>query len=46
VICEMYIDDCIVFGSDMNEFVDRLRQVIVKALKCHFGTPKLNMLIR
>jgi hypothetical protein len=46
VICEMYIDDCIVFGSDMNEFVDRLRQVFmrfrqhdlfVKASKCHFG---------
>jgi Reverse transcriptase (RNA-dependent DNA polymerase) len=46
VICEMYIDDCIVFGSDMNEFIDRLRQVFmrfrqhhlfVKASKCHFG---------
>jgi RNase H-like domain found in reverse transcriptase/Reverse transcriptase (RNA-dependent DNA polymerase) len=44
VISEMYIDDCIVFGSDMNEFIDRLRQVFmrfrqhhlfVKALKCH-----------
>jgi hypothetical protein len=43
VICEMYFDDCIVFGSDI---VDRLRQVFmrfrqhhlfVKASKCHFG---------
>jgi transposase InsO family protein len=46
LICEMYIDDCIVYGSDMNEFVDRLRQIFMrfrkhhlflKASKCHFG---------
>jgi hypothetical protein len=46
LICEMYIDDCIVYGSDMNQFVDRLRQVFMrfrqhhlflKASKCHFG---------
>jgi hypothetical protein len=46
VICEMHIDDCIVFGSDMNEFIDRLLQVFmrfrqhhlfVKASRCHFG---------
>jgi hypothetical protein len=46
LICEMYIDDCIVYGSDTKEFVDRLRQVFMrfrqhhlflKASKCHFG---------
>jgi hypothetical protein len=36
VICEMYIDDCIVFGSDMNEFVDRLRQVVRESVKMSF----------
>jgi hypothetical protein len=46
LISEMYIDDCIVYGSDTKEFVDRLRQVFIrfrqhhlflKASKCHFG---------
>ena len=46
LICEMYIDDCIVYGADMIEFVDRLRQIFMrfrkhhlflKASKCHFG---------
>ena len=50
LICEMYIDDCIVYGSDMNQFVDRLRQIFMrfrqhhlflKASKCYFGYTEL-----
>jgi Reverse transcriptase (RNA-dependent DNA polymerase) len=46
IICEMYIDDCILYGPDTKDFVDRLRQVFMrfrqhhlflKASKCHFG---------
>jgi Reverse transcriptase (RNA-dependent DNA polymerase) len=46
LICEMYIDDYIVYGSDMNQFVDRLRQIFMgfrqhhlflKESKYHFG---------
>lgn len=50
-ICEMYIDDCNVFASDDDQFVDRLRQIFtrfrkhylfLKASKCYFGFPELN----
>jgi Reverse transcriptase (RNA-dependent DNA polymerase) len=35
LICEMYIDDCIVYGSDMNQFVDRLRQIFMRFRQHH-----------
>ena len=46
MICEMYIDDCSVFGDNSIEFVSRLRSVFerfrkhnlyLKANKCFFG---------
>lgn len=49
-ICEMYLDDCIIYASDENEFLDRLRQVLttfekhnifLKAKKCKFGLIKV-----
>ena len=45
-ICEMYIDDCIVYGNTNGEFVSRLRPIFErfrlhnlfrKASKCKFG---------
>ena len=49
-ICEMYLDDCIVFGRGNEEFVTRLRQVFqrfrfrrifLKAKKCKLGLKKI-----
>ena len=50
MMCEMYIDDCSVFGDTNIEFVSRLRLVFerfrkhnlyLKANKYHFGFKKL-----
>ena len=50
MICEMYIDDCSVFGDTNIEFVSRLRLVFerfrkhnlyLKANKCYFGFKEL-----
>ena len=50
VICEMYIDDCNVFGDNNIEFVSRLKYVFqrfrkhnlyFKANKCSFGYSEL-----
>jgi hypothetical protein len=49
-ICEIYLDDCIVFGCGNAEFISRLRRVFqafsdrrifLKAKKCKFGLPKI-----
>jgi hypothetical protein len=49
-ICEMYLDDCIVFANTNDEFVIRLRKVFtafsrhnifLKAKKCKFGMSKI-----
>ena len=46
MICEMYIDDCTVFGDTNIEFVSRLKLIFesfrkqnlyLKASKCFFG---------
>ena len=51
IACEMYIDDCNVFGKDTNEFIDRLTQIFLrfrkhhlflKAKKCYFGYAELD----
>ena len=51
IACEMYIDDCNVFGKDTTEFIDRLTQVFsrfrkhnlfLKAKKCYFGYAELD----
>ena len=50
VTCEMYLDDCIVFGDGPDEFLQRLRHVFIrfreknlflKAKKCKFGVARL-----
>ena len=50
MICEMYIDDCQVFGANNDEFVTRLRSILLrfrkhnlylKASKCYFGYSEL-----
>ena len=50
-ICEMYIDDCIVYGNTEGEFVSRLRSIserfrlhnlFLKASKCKFGYSELD----
>ena len=50
MICEMYIDDCTVFGDTNIEFVSRLKLVFerfrkqnlyLKASKCFFGYSEL-----
>ena len=50
-ICEMYIDDCNVFGQTNEEILIRLRQIFVrfrkfnlflKASKCYFGFTELD----
>ena len=33
IACEMYIDDCNVFGKDTNQFIDRLHQVSLRFRK-------------
>jgi hypothetical protein len=49
-ICEMYLDDCIVFATGNTEFLSRLRRVFtafaehnifLKAKKCKFGMKKI-----
>ena len=50
MMCEMYIDNCIVFADTNNEFVSRLDSVLgcfrkhnlfLKATKCSFGFKEL-----
>ena len=50
-ICEMYIDDCIVFADNTDEFISRLKQIFlrfrkhnlfIKASKCFFGYKELD----
>jgi transposase InsO family protein len=50
LICEMYLDDCIVFGRGNFEFISRLRlvfqrfderKIFLKAKKCKFGLKKI-----
>ena len=50
MICEMYIDDCTVFGDTNIEFVSRLKLIFerfrkhnlhLKASKCFFGYSEL-----
>ena len=52
MFCEMYIDDCIVFGDISDEFVSRLDSVLgrfkkhnlfLKASKCLFGFKELGL---
>jgi transposase InsO family protein len=51
ITCEMYIDDCNVFGKNTNEFISRLRGVFLrfrthklflKAKKCYFGYAEID----
>jgi hypothetical protein len=46
IICEMYLDDCIAYGSVTDEFCERLEKLFIrfdeehiflKAIKCKFG---------
>ena len=46
IICEMYLDDCIVYGTGTDEFCERLkklfirfdeRHIFLKAIKCKLG---------
>ena len=55
VTCEMYLDDCIVFGKGSEEFLQRLRDVFIrfrernlflKAKKCKFGVTRLEYIER
>ena len=48
LICEMYLDDCIVFATGDEQFLERLetvfkrfkkRNIFLKASKCKFGLP-------
>ena len=50
ISCEMYLDDCIVFGRGNAEFLFRLEEVFkrfrsknlrLKAKKCKFGLPRI-----
>ena len=50
IICEVYLDDIIVFGKTNTEFIDRLRQVFgrlrkhkitLNPKKCIFGVPSV-----
>ena len=50
MICEMYIDDCTIFGDTNIEFVSRLKLIFerfrkhnlyIKASKCFFGFSEL-----
>jgi hypothetical protein len=47
-ICEMYLDDCIVFATGHDQFLERLeiifkrfkdKNTFLKASKCKFGLP-------
>ena len=55
VTCEMYLDDCIVFGKEPDEFLQRLRDVFIhfreknlflKTKKCKFGVTRLEYVRR
>ena len=55
IICEMYIDDCTVFGDTNIEFVSRLKLIFerfrkdnlyLKASKCFFGYSNLSSLVK
>ena len=55
MICEMYIDDCTVFGDINIEFVSRLKLIFerfrkhnlyLKASKCFFGYSELEFVGR
>ena len=35
ITCEMYIDDCNVFGQNTEEFIARLKQIFERFRKCH-----------
>jgi hypothetical protein len=48
LICEMYLDDCIVFATGDEQFLERLetvfkrfkeRNIFLKASNCKFGLP-------
>ena len=49
-ICEMYLDDCIIFATNNDQFIERLetifkrfkdKNIYLKASKCKFGLPKV-----
>ena len=51
ITCEMYIDDCNVFGQNTEEFIARLKQIFerlrkyhifLKASKCFFGYTEID----
>ena len=53
--CEMYLDDCIVYGKGEAEFLTNLKKVSerfrlkglrLKAKKCRFGLPRIEYLGR
>jgi Reverse transcriptase (RNA-dependent DNA polymerase) len=55
LICEMYLDDCIVFATGDEQFLERLetvfkrfkeRNIFLKASKCIFGLPIVEYLGR
>ena len=55
MICEMYIDDCTVFGDTNIEFVSRLKLIFerfrkhnlyLKASKCFFGYSELEFVCK
>jgi hypothetical protein len=37
IICEMYIDDCIVYANGNAQFLENLSFNVFKAKKCKFG---------
>lgn len=48
MICEMYIDDCIIYGAGSKQFLERVeilfqrfseKNIKLKAVKCKFGLP-------
>ena len=50
MICEMYLDDCIIYGKGNDEFLIRLEEVfkrfskhkiLLQPSKCKFGLPKI-----
>ena len=50
VSCKMHLDDCIVYASDEDQFLTRLKEVfrrfrerglLLKAKKCKFGLPQI-----
>ena len=50
VSCEIYLDDCIVYASNEDQFLTRPKEVfqrfrerglLLKAMKCKFGLPQI-----